>query len=92
MTEDGILDEKQGELISSALQFGDVTVESILTSRMDIDGIDINMSQEEILRIIRGNNHSRLPVYEGTIDHIIGILQIKKVSSCLYPAGESRQH
>ena len=78
MTEDGILDEKPGELISSALQFGDVTVESILTSRMDIDGIDINMSQEEILKIIRGNNHSRLPVYEGTIDHIIGILQIKK--------------
>ncbi|MBQ9010561.1 MAG: CBS domain-containing protein [Clostridia bacterium] len=78
MTEDGVLDEEQGELISSALQFRDVTVESILTSRMDIDGIDINMSQEEVLRFIRNHNHSRLPVYEGTVDNIIGILQIKK--------------
>ncbi|MBQ8093214.1 MAG: HlyC/CorC family transporter [Clostridia bacterium] len=78
MTEEGTLDEEQGELISSALQFGDVTVESILTSRMDIDGIDIRMSQEEILQFIREHNHSRLPVYEGTIDNIIGILQIKK--------------
>lgn len=78
MTEDGSLDEQQGELISSALQFGEVTVESILTSRMDVDGIDIRMTQEEILQFIRSHNHSRLPVYEGTIDNIIGILQIKK--------------
>ena len=78
MTEDGVLDENQGELISSALQFGEVTVESILTSRMDIDGIDIHMSQEDILQFIKDHNHSRLPVYDGTIDNIIGILQIKK--------------
>ena len=78
MTEDGSLDEEQGELISSALQFGDITVESILTSRMDIEGIDIRMSQEEILQFIRSHNRSRIPVYEGTIDNIIGILQIKK--------------
>ena len=78
MAEEGKINEEQGELISSALQFGDVTVESILTSRVDVAAIDINMPQEEILAFIKEQNHSRLPVYEGTIDNIIGILHIRR--------------
>jgi len=78
MTEEGTLDEEQGDLISSALQFQEVTVESILTSRVDLVAIDVNMDQQEILEIIKNQNHSRIPVYEGSIDHIIGILQIRK--------------
>lgn len=77
MTEEGSLDEEQGELISSALQFGDVTVESILTPRVDVTAIDVDDSLEEILALVRSQNHSRLPVYEGTIDNIIGVLQIR---------------
>ncbi len=78
MAEEGKIDEEQGDLISSALQFDDVTVESILTSRVDVSAIDINMPQEEILSYIKEQNHSRLPVYEGTIDNIIGILHIRR--------------
>ena len=78
MTEEGTLEKEQGDLISSALQFGDVTVESILTSRLDISAVDIKMSPEEVLRFIKEQNHSRVPVYDGTIDNIIGILQIRK--------------
>ena len=77
MTEEGTLDEEQGDLISSALQFGDVTVESILTPRVDLSAIDIGDGYEEILAQIKSQNHSRLPVYEGSIDNIIGILQIR---------------
>lgn len=78
MTEEGTLDEDQGELISSALQFGDVSVESILTSRVDMAAIDIDDPAEEILDFIRNTNHSRLPVYKDTIDNIIGILPIRR--------------
>ena len=78
MTEEGTLDEEQGDLISSALQFGDVTVESILTPRVDLAAVDIGASHEEILAQIKSQNHSRLPVYEGSVDNIIGILQIRK--------------
>ena len=78
MTEEGSLDEEQGELISSALQFGDLTVESVLTPRMDVAALDVEEDGEEILAKIKAQNHSRLPVYEGSIDHIIGILQIRK--------------
>ena len=78
MTEEGSLDEERSELISSALQFGSLTVESILTSRVDLAAIDVAKSNEEILEFIRAEKHSRIPVYEGSIDNIIGILQIRK--------------
>ena len=78
MTEEGTLDEEQGDLISSAIQFGDLTVESILTPRVDIVAVDIDDSVEEILSAIKSCSHSRLPVYRGSIDNIIGVLQIRK--------------
>lgn len=78
MTEEGSLDEEQGDLISSALQFGEVTVESVLTPRVDVAAIDISNSPADILNFIKAQNHSRLPVYEGSIDNIIGVLQIRR--------------
>ena len=78
MTEEGTLDEEQGDLISSALQFAEVTVESVLTPRVDLVAIDIADSLEEILACIKSTNHSRLPVYEDSVDNIIGVLQIRR--------------
>ena len=76
MTEEGSLDEEQGDLISSALQFGEVTVESVLTPRVDLAAVDIASSHEEILAYIKDQPHSRLPVYEASIDNTNGIPQI----------------
>ena len=78
MAEEGTLDENQSDLITSALEFGDVTAESILTPRVDIAAIDIDDDPDEILAFIRNQTHSRIPVYEGSIDNIIGVLQIRK--------------
>ena len=89
MTEEGSLDEDQGDLISSALQFGDVTVESVLTPRVDLVAININSSHAELLSLIKSTNHSRLPVYEGSIDNIIGVLQIRKYIKAYLRLGEN---
>ena len=89
MTEEGSLDEEQGELISSALQFGDVTVESILTPRVDLAAIDLDDDLETILSVVRSQNHSRLPAYEGTIDNIVGILQIRKFIKAYLHQGQN---
>ena len=78
MTDEGELGEERGELVHSAMSFGDVTAESILTARVDLAAVDISRSAEEILSFVKTQRHSRLPVYEGTIDNIIGILQIRK--------------
>ena len=78
MTEEGSINEEQSELISSAIQFADVTVSSILTPRVDVAAININESPEEILKFIQSQNHSRILVYEKSIDNIIGVLPIRK--------------
>lgn len=89
MTEEGSLDEEQGDLISSALQFGEVTVESVLTPRVDLVAIDISEPQDQILALIKAQNHSRLPVYEGSIDNIIGVLQIRRYIKAYLRLGEN---
>lgn len=78
MTDGGALNEAQGELISSALEFGDITVDSILTARVDMEAIDVKSSPEEIVQYLKDHRHSRYPVYEGTTDRIIGTLQLRK--------------
>ena len=88
MTEDGKLDEAQGELISSALQFGDVTVESILTPRVDLTALNVDMPASEIVSVVKTVTHSRLPVYEDDIDHIVGVLQIRKFMRAWLQEGE----
>ena len=88
MTEEGTLDEEQGDLISSALQFGEVTVESVLTPRVDLVAIDVADSLEDVLACIKSTNHSRLPVYEGSVDNIIGVLQIRRfIKAYLHEGG-----
>ncbi len=78
MTEEGSLDEEQSELISSALSFGDLTVASIMTPRVDVEGIDINTPSEEILENLLQQNHSRLIVYDKTVDNVVGVLQLRR--------------
>ncbi len=78
MTDEGELDAEQGELVTSALSFGEVTVESILTARVDLTALDVSWPPEKVMAVIREVRHSRVPVYEGTIDNIIGVLQIRK--------------
>jgi CBS domain containing-hemolysin-like protein len=89
MTEEGTLDEEQGDLISSALQFGDVTVESIVTPRVDLAAVDIEDDLADILAFVKAQNHSRIPVYEGSIDNIIGVLQIRKFIKAYLRGGSS---
>ena len=89
MTDEGELDSQQGELIRSALEFGDVTVERVFTPRVDLAALDADATHEEILSVIRRVRHSRLPVYEGSIDNIIGVLPIRRYIRSWLRTGEA---
>ena len=78
MTDEGDLDSEQGDLVHSALAFGDLTAESILTARVDMETIDVDDPLEEILAQVKASRHSRIPVYQDSIDNIIGVLQIRR--------------
>ncbi len=75
--QEGTIDETESELIHNAVEFGDIDVQSILTHRVDLEGIDITDSKEEIAEKFTNTRYSRLLVYEETIDKIVGILHLK---------------
>ena len=75
--DEGVIDENETELLQSALEFSDMDAWDILTPRVDVIGFEVNDSLEEILRIINETQFSRYPVYERTIDHVVGILYVK---------------
>ncbi len=77
---DGEIDQNESELIRNAIEFDDIEVADIFTSRVDVVGVEINDTTEEISeRFERG--YSRLPVYVETVDNIIGILNQKDFES-----------
>ncbi len=78
MADDGMLDEDQSELINSALDFGAIKVGSILTARMEMEALPVTATPQEVSDFLMAHGHSRYPVYEGTIDHVVGTLRMRK--------------
>ena len=77
--EEGLINEEQGELLQSTLDFRDTTIEKIMTPRIDMTAMDIDSDEEEISEMLSDNaQYSRLPVYEDSIDNIIGVLSLTR--------------
>jgi len=76
--EEGVLVGKKQELLRSALDFDVITAGDILTKREDVVALDIDWPLEKIIAKIKSQRFSRLPVYKGSIDNVIGILQVRK--------------
>ena len=77
----GTIDKTEHELIKSVLQFSDITAKEIMVPRPDIVALDISMPRDVLIRKVIEEGYSRLPVYKGTIDHIIGVIYSKDLLS-----------
>ena len=77
--EEGVMDKTQSESLKSALEFSGTTVADVMTMRADIDAIDIKTKNEDIIQFIKKTNHSRIPVYSGDLDHVVGILYVRNL-------------
>ena len=75
--EQGVIEEQESELVKSALEFDEITVNEILIPRVKIVGIDINTSIDEIKDTFSSQMYSRLPVYEKSLDEIVGMITNK---------------
>ena len=71
-----VLDEDQSELVQAAIEFDQISASEVMTARVDVCAIDIEDDWEEILSLVEEAPYSRLPVYEGSIDNIIGVLYL----------------
>ena len=80
----GGLDEEEGSLIKSAIEFGDLEVGDIFTPRIDVTSIPVTADKASIAKLFRESGYSRIPVYEGELDNVIGILYYKDFYSLAY--------
>jgi putative hemolysin len=74
--DEGVIDEDRSELLQAALHFSNISASEVMTARVDMRAIDIEDDWEDILETINGSHYSRLPVYEESIDNIIGVLYV----------------
>ena len=74
--DEDVLDEEQSELIQAAIEFDQISASEVMTARVDVQAIDIDDDWEDILALVEEAPYSRLPVYEGSIDNIIGVLYL----------------
>ena len=81
--EEGVLEEQESELVQSALEFDEKTVYDVLTPRVDMITIDIEGDPKKIRETVLKERFSRIPVYQGNIDNIIGVLHTRDYLECM---------
>ena len=78
LNEEGVLDDDQEDMLSSVLEFTDTRTGRILTPKRKIVGLDVNIPKDRILEELNTMTHSRIVVYDGEIDNVVGILRIRE--------------
>ncbi len=73
----GVIEEEEGEMIQSILAFADTTVREVMVPRIDVVAADIAMPVNDLISLFKSAGHSRIPMYDGRIDNIVGVLYAK---------------
>ena len=89
--EEGVLEEQESDLVRSALEFDEISVDEVLVPRVNVTAIEQNESIAAVKQIFLSERYSRLPVYDGTVDDIIGFITEKDFFSLLEKGGDSIQ-
>ncbi|HEV7570028.1 MAG TPA: hemolysin family protein, partial [Thermoanaerobaculia bacterium] len=81
--EEGILEGSEGKMIQSVVDFGDRVARELMTPRIDVLAFDATHPFDELARLFSDSKYSRIPIYEGSVDKIVGIVHIKEVFEAL---------
>lgn len=81
--EEGVLHSQETDIMQSAIDFDNTTVQEILVPRVDMAAVPITATPEEVIRLCVDGGYSRVPVYEGNTDNIIGAVYAKDLLKCL---------
>ena len=87
--ESGEIEEEEKEMVRSVFEFGDTVVREVMTPRMDMEAVPVATTLRDVAKLVEQTGHSRIPVYEGTDDNILGIVHAKDVLSALV---DGREH
>lgn len=83
----GAVDEVESDMIEAVVKFRSRTVAQVMTPRTEVEAMEVTTSLSEVTKAIRSIGHSRIPVYEGSLDHVVGVFYVKDLMRWL--AGES---
>ena len=86
--DEDVLDEDQSELLRSAIEFSEISALEVMTARVDVEAIDLEDDWDEIIAQIEASSYSRLPVYEGSVDNIVGVLYLNRFLKALADGGK----
>lgn len=75
--EEGVIQSEERTIIDNVFEFRESQVKDVMTTRTDMVAVDTEIEYEELMEIIREEQYSRLPVYEGTIDNVVGVIYVK---------------
>ena len=75
--EEGVLEEEEGEMIRSIFEFGDTVAREIMVPRIDLQAAGVNMTLGQVVDQAIEAGHSRIPIYEGSVDKIVGVFYVK---------------
>ena len=81
--EEGVIEQEEREMIHSVFEFGDTVVREVMRPRVDISAVPADATLNRALALMTERGHSRLPVYEGTIDHVLGVVYIRDLIPAL---------
>lgn len=87
--EKGQFDERERRMIEAVVDFRNTIVKQIMTPRTEIEALELTNNLGEITRFIRRSRHSRIPVYEGDLDHVVGMFYIKDLMRWLAGEGQA---
>ena len=86
-----LIPKRHQRMLLSILDLEQITVEDIMVPRNEISGIDIEQEWDELVRQLHGSQHTRLPVYEGSIDHVLGFLHARQALHLLSQADADKE-
>lgn len=75
--EQGVIEEQEKEMIQSIFEFTDTIAREVMTPRVDIKAVPANATGQELIKLVRETGHTRIPVYEGSLDNIVGVVHAK---------------
>ena len=75
--EQGVIEEQEHQMIHGIIEIGDKTVREIMVPRTDIVAVEKQATLKEIVKVFKEHRHTRLPVFEGNIDHVVGLIHTK---------------
>lgn len=86
--EEGVLEEEEKQMIHSIFEFTDTVVRKVMTPRIDIKAVEVTDSVNDLVEVIMQEGHTRIPVFEDSIDNIVGIVHAKDLLRALHANGK----